>query len=234
MTPKYLAIFVEGKTEFIFIRKLLIEIAGQNNIEIQGKVLQGSSRCPEIENFTDTDAKYKILLRNSCADHKVLSDMKENYENLVINKGYTKIIGIRDLFPTPYEKKDRVKNRILQMIQNENLDHLKMILAVMEIETWFIAETKHYQNIDEVLDLNYIKNHSGLDLESMTNFEGEFIHPAETLHQIYSLSNKAWRKKESQIIRTVDSLDYENLYIKVAEHVPSLKEFLKELDQFFI
>jgi len=232
MSVKQLAIFVEGKTELLFIKRLLIEIAGRKNIEIQCKILQGQGRCPEIERFTDNESKYKILLYNSCTDNRVLSDMKDNYANLINDKGYSKILGIRDLYPKSFERKNRVIQSIQQHLDNENLDKIKMIIAVMETETWFIGELTHYAKIDQELTLEYIKNNL-IDLESINNFEKEFSHPADKLHEIYQLKGKAWKKTESHINRIINSLDYENLYFNVRDNIPSLNQLITELDDFF-
>ena len=46
---KKLAIFVEGKTELIFVEKLLFEIGGNKNIRINKLELSGGSTCPLVE-----------------------------------------------------------------------------------------------------------------------------------------------------------------------------------------
>jgi hypothetical protein len=232
MSIKQLAIFVEGKTELLFIKRLLIEIAGIKNIEIQCKILQGQGRCPEIERFTDSKSKYKILLYNSCADNRVLSDMKDNYMNLIFNKGYSKILGIRDLYPKSFERKNRIIESIQQHLDNEKLDKIRIIIAVMEIETWFIGELTHYTKIDPELTLEHIKENL-IDLENLNDIEKDISHPAGLLHKIYQLKGKAWKKTERHIHRTVNNLDYENLYIKTRNNIPSLNQLIIELDDFF-
>ena len=237
MPVKQLAIFVEGKTELLFIERLLIEIAGRKNIEIQCKILQGQGRCPEIERFTDNESKYKILLYNSCTDNRVLSDMKDNYTKLINDKGYSKILGVRDLYPTPFERKNRVIQSIQRILDNENLDKIKMIIAVMEAETWFIGELSHYPNIDSELTLKHIKENL-IDLENINDIEEDISHPADTLDKIYRLKGKAWmdnkkKKTESRMQRTINSLDYENLYIETRNNIPSLNQLITELDDFF-
>ena len=102
----------------------------------------------------------------------------------------------------------------------------------MEIETWFIGELNHYSKIDTELTVNYIKNNL-IDLESIDNFEKDIFHPADTLHQIYQLKGMAWKKRENQIKRTINSLDYENLYCEVRDKIPSLNRLIAELDNFF-
>jgi len=227
---KKLAIFVEGKTELIFVEKLVEEMAGIYNVEIQKRVLQGQNRCPFIEEFNDLDSQYKIRIYNSCNDAKVLSDIKENYQAL-LSKDFFTIIGLRDLYPIAYDKKERIQNGLTTLLVNENLNYTKMILAVMEIETWFIAEFNHYQNLDKHLTLEEIMR--VIDLRNIENFEREISHPANTLNNIYQLINKHWTKSEKQIRRTVEAIDYENLYLHTKEKVPSLKELIDTLDEFF-
>ncbi|MEA3491993.1 MAG: hypothetical protein U9R27_08860 [Campylobacterota bacterium] len=230
MSIKKLAIFVEGKTELIFIEKLVEEMAGIYNVEIQKRVLQGQNRCPFIEEFNDLNSQYKIRIYNSCNDAKVLSDIKENYQAL-LSKDFFTIIGLRDLYPIGYEKKERIQNGLKTLLVNEDLIYTKMILAVMEIETWFIAEFNHYQNIDKHLTLEEIRR--VIDLQEIENFEREISRPANTLNDIYQLINRHWTKSEKQIRRTVVAIDYENLYIHTKEKVPSLKELIDTLDEFF-
>ena len=230
MSIKKLAIFVEGKTELIFVEKLVEEMAGIYNVEIQKRVLQGQNRCPFIEEFNDLDSQYKIRIYNSCNDAKVLSDIKENYQAL-LSKDFFTIIGLRDLYPIAYDKKERIQNGLTTLLVNENLNYTKMILAVMEIETWFIAEFNHYQNLDKHLTLEEIMR--VIDLRNIENFEREISHPANTLNNIYQLINKHWTKSEKQIRRTVEAIDYENLYLHTKEKVPSLKELIDTLDEFF-
>ena len=232
MSIKKLAIFVEGKTELIFVEKLVEEMAGIYNVEIQKRVLQGQNRCPFIEEFNDLDSQYKIRIYNSCNDAKVLSDIKENYQAL-LSKDFFTIIGLRDLYPIAYDKKERIQNGLTTLLVNENLNYTKMILAVMEIETWFLAELNHYEKIHKDLTLKKINNEL-INLENIVNFEKEIIHPADTLNNIYQLvTNRHWTKSEKQIRRTVEAIDYENLYLHTKEKVPSLKELIDTLDEFF-
>ena len=82
---KKIAIFVEGPTELVFIEKFLLEIGNAKHLSIRKEVLTGGGKSPlvirlignEIPETNDT--KYHILLRCSCNDDKVLSDIKSNY-----------------------------------------------------------------------------------------------------------------------------------------------------------
>ena len=102
----------------------------------------------------------------------------------------------------------------------------------MEVETWFLAELNHYNKIDKRLTINLIKDEF-LDLNSILNFESEIEEPAKTLHNIYELVGKFYDKNKKRVVRTVNSLDYANLYLNNRDDLSSLNEFLTHIDGFF-
>jgi len=75
----------------------------------------------------------------------------------------------------------------------------------------------------------------GLDFERANNLIKYLIKIADTLDSIYQLVPKRhWKKSEKQINRTINALDYENLYFNTKDKVPSLNQLINELDNFFI
>ncbi len=224
---KKMAIFVEGQAELIFVEKLLLEIGNVKQLSIRKEVLSGGSKCPLTSHLVGEipetgDTKYKILIYSSCNEEKVLSDIKDRYMNLK-NEGYIKIIGLRDLYPAAdYSKRNIVRDAIQKDIERHGLDRACIILAIMEIETWFIAELTHYSKVHPKLTLELI-NSRIIDLNSISNFEKEVQNPAELLNTIYRLVNYAYKKKEKQVKRTVNSLGYEELYVNIRDTIPSLK-----------
>jgi hypothetical protein len=40
-----LAIFVEGQTEQLFVEKLILEVAGENNVRIEKRKVTGGTTC---------------------------------------------------------------------------------------------------------------------------------------------------------------------------------------------
>ncbi|MFK5975899.1 MAG: hypothetical protein QM493_05280 [Sulfurovum sp.] len=80
-----------------------------------------------------------------------------------------------------------------------------------------------------------------IDIENIENFEKDIPNPADTLDSIYKLVGKKYitiqdgkkKKKTRQINRTVQAIDYENLYLHTKEKVPSLKELIDTLNEFF-
>jgi acylphosphatase len=231
---KKIAIFVEGKTERIFFDKFLREFALTRKISIESVDASGGGSCPRFTTLIAKDTikpetEFEILLFNSCTDNRVISDLKENYASLKSN-GYNAFIALRDLFPDyRYQEKNEAIEDVSPFISN--LENTTVIFVTMEIETWFIAELYHYPRIDENLTIDYIKNNK-IDLENI-NFEMDIAKPAKILGEIYQLQGKSWNKKESNINRTINSLDYENLFSAVKNKIPSLNQLIIKLDDFF-
>jgi hypothetical protein len=233
---KKLAIFVEGKTEQIFIDRFLREFIKKQKLSIISVEAFGKD-CPRFttiitEDITTLNTKYQVLIYNSCNDNRVISDLRERYENLK-DEGYSNFIGIRDLYPHYlYNQRDEAIEESLFFLKD--CINTKIIYATMEIETWFIAELNHYKYIHQDLTLEKIKNEL-IDLESIEDFEKDITEPAKKLNSIYQLvKNRHWTKSDKQIKRTVKALDYENLYLNITKDIPSLKELIVELDNFFI
>lgn len=232
---KKLAIFVEGPTEEVFIEKLLLEFAKRNSIVFKIQRFMGGKTCSRIPTIIKSEdatneTKYYIMIYTSCNDEKVLSDYKDKYNQLIIN-GYTAILGLRDLYPQEYEDLERVKcsiNKILKLLGIPNNIHI----AIREIETWFLAEYSHFEKIHSSINQTNINSQTGY-LFPLEEYEKTILEPAKTLHEIYKIAGFAYQKKANQVQRTVSSIDYENFYINVREQIPSLDNFLKELDLFF-
>lgn len=229
---KKLAIFVEGQTEQIFVRKLLEEIAGKSNIAIiEEKIIgrQGSRSTILIMSDTVTpQTKYYILLYNSGGDSSVVSDMRDQYD-ILIQSGYSKIIGLRDVYPIPIAQKRTLEN-VLQRTLPQGTVPAYIVLAVMEIESWFLAEWNHFSKVDARLTIAAIQSALGFNPQ-IDNME-QRPHPAEDLHQIYQLVGRAYRKQRNQVNTIVSSLDYEFLYMQLVNSVRSLEKFVSYIDQF--
>jgi hypothetical protein len=230
---KKLAIFVEGQTERIFVEKMLIEVAGRNNIVLREektfRKIRGRRTFQIIKNEANNpQKKYYVLIRDSSSDSTVKSDIIDNCERLT-NSGYSKIIGLRDVYPY-YDIKKLRKNLAYGL--PTKYAPISIHLSVMEIEAWFIAETSHFSKIHPGLTLENIKKNLSYDLIN-ENIE-EIPHPAYALNRIYKIGNRSYNKSKRTVKRTVNAIDYANLYLDVRTRIKSLDEFISELDSFFI
>jgi hypothetical protein len=159
---KKIAIFVEGQTEYDFIKRLLFETIGKENISIiANRMFGGNSKVenPRHQKLHDEhvviDAPFQASFFISSGDNKVTSDIQEEKERLG-NLGFSKIIGLRDIRGD--QNKRKLTHADLPAIENlhrfveRNISiPTKIITAVMEIETWFLAETNHYVCVDDRL-----------------------------------------------------------------------------------
>jgi hypothetical protein len=60
------------------------------------------------------------------------------------------------------------------------------------------------------------------------------LHPTDDMEQIYNYVHKGYNKSEKQLNRLASNLDYEFLYMHLANTIPSLGEFMGHIDKFII
>ena len=236
---KKLCIYVEGQTEELFIEKLITEIANKNEIAITVKRLNGGGKSGteksltiiKSEQVTD-NTKYYVQIVNCQNDEKVQSEIRDNCLRMQ-NKGFEKVLGIRDLYPKKLE--DLVKMLKYAVIKDPELQIVvKSIIAVFEIETWFLAESNFFEKLDSRLTLEYIKS-NGYDLENdKLDMDIKYHHSAEVLNKIYHLVGRSYDKTLKKSRFLVENLDYEKIYLELQDKLKALKEFISELDDFFV
>lgn len=232
---KRIAFFVEGLTEQLFLQKLIKEVFSENKIAIESTKIQGGSSKVKIS-FTTISAsaitdntQYYILIYDCGGENNVRSYINEQRENL-IKSNYSKIIGIRDVYPD-FQRSDitRLKKGLSYELPQIPIK-TEFILAVMEIEAWFLSESTHFSKIDSHLTLDLIKEKLNFNpsTDNMENRES----PALDLHCCYKLVGKGYSKKESSLTRTLEALDYAELYFNLPSKIPSLQQLITELDNF--
>jgi hypothetical protein len=229
-----LAIFVEGQTEQIFIGKLLKEIAGDRNL-IVVKERWGDHKGRRIFTVIDAETqtggeKYYILIRDCGGESNVQSDIRDTCENLSKN-GYMEILGLRDVAPIfTYQDVPVLLRRLMFKIPTKYIP-IKIMVAIMEIEAWFLAETTHFLRIHNSITKGIIIQTIGFDPDNEDVEKRQ--KPSEDLHNIYKTAGFAYTKKRNNVNRTVHALDYNNIYLNVRDKVPGLKVLLDQLDSFF-
>lgn len=231
---KKLAIFVEGQTETIFVRKLLEEVAGSHNIVIVENKITGkqNSRITTLQmsDLITHETKYYVLLYDSGGEGSVVSDIRDQYSSLT-RSGYDQIIGLRDVYPLPFAQKSSLENGLNAVLPRGMLP-AHVVLAVMEIEAWFLAEWHHFSKISE--DLNIALIEEALGFNPKTDDMEMRHHPAEDLHQIYKLIGRSYKKRKKQVNAIVSSLDYEFLYLELADRVPSFGKLVNYINGFLV
>jgi len=226
---KRLAIFVEGQTEQLFITKLIKEIAGDKNVAIiQEQKIQGQNHTTiKAEKITD-ETKYYVLIRDCRNDDQVKSSIRYVAESFA-NQGYEKIVGLRDVYPKKHSEIPELKKWLTYGIPTKYLP-INILLAVMEVEAWFLAETAHFMNIHHTLTTDIIKAVLGFD-PTMECVELRY-NPAKDLNDIYQYAGFSYTKRRDNCMRTVEALDYESVYFQLRYTVPCLGSFINEIDTF--
>ena len=165
-----LAVFVEGYTEVVFVQKLIEEIAGKNNVLIEHRAIRGGARPGAAMRLItaarpETGEKYYVLIYDCGGDEPVKARILEEHSNLT-NKGYSAILGLRNVRPRFTHAEIPKLEADLPKYIKTSLIPVTFILAVMEIEAWFLAETTHYCRIDPAITLEAIRTGLGFDPET--------------------------------------------------------------------
>lgn len=229
---KRLAVFVEGHTEVLFVQSLISEIAGANNVLIEHSKIRGGSRA--VRSFSVvkaakqvTNEKYYVLVVDCGGDALVKTRIQEEHQRLT-TKGYSKIIGMRDVRPKfTYADIAKLEAGLKKYIKT-SLAPVEFVLAVMEIEAWFLAEINHFTRIDPYITVEAIKANLAFDpaLDDMalrTN-------PTDDLHASYMIGGKEYKKSNAAI--TVNALDFEHIYFGLQDKVPHLKRLVNIIEEF--
>lgn len=227
---KRIAFFVEGQTEQIFINRLIKEILGTQSINIIQKQFRGGTNIPKqeiVRNMSfSRNPKFEVLIFDCGADNRVKSEIMDNIINLR-EKGYEKIVGVRDLYPIPVADLERLEKglRYLPHKFKKEAPFFDIIIAIHEIEAWFMAETRHFQKVDKRLASGkFIKERLGFDPYSID--PESRVHPAKDLDNIYRLVGKSYTKKYHTTARVVNKLDFNHIRNQLRYDIDSLDRLM--------
>lgn len=236
---KKMCIYVEGQTEQIFLEKLLLEIAGKNNIALESYSLHGGGKNSTIPKrililktaSITVETKYYVQIISCNNDERVNSEIKENCLNMQ-EKGFSKVLGLRDLFPKKLEELEKIKKYSIFTPEGLNII-AKTIIAIFEVETWFLAEYTSLEKIDSRLNYEFIKS-IGYDLkEDNLEQDTKYSPSAKVLDEILHKVNQRYDKTHNKVEKIVKNIDYDSFYVLIRKKLSSLNEFLVEIDEFF-
>lgn len=222
---KKTAFFVEGQTERIFIEKLIEEYFSFPDYDIVSQLLIGNDLKTVRKRRKSDDANYFFLIFDVSCDGKLVSYIKEKAKDL-FNIGYSKIIGIRDLFPNKLTEKETIIKLIRNKISELNSQNdIYIILAVMEIEAWFLLDSRLFEKINPILNIQNILDKLNINL-NISDTE-QFSHPAEIINKIINLIGEKYKKREKQSYNITHYLDYTELVCSDNIRNKSFKLFIE-------
>jgi len=231
---KKLALFVEGQTELIFCEYLIQVLFGELNYAIQTQRASGRKKARQITTITakengNNGADYYFLIRDCGNDRSVISDLRDDSNSLFV-QGYELALGIRDLFPDfSVDDLERFEKGLQQTLENCSIP-ITPIIAVVETETWFLFEYKHFKKLDPKLTPTQIRSERGIDVKK-DNFEVDEC-SASKLASIYSLAGIDYDKSEKVVLRIMNSMSAENLANYVSKRSSSFNSLYMTLKGF--
>lgn len=229
-----LAIFVEGLTERLFVERLIREITHRRNVQVEVKDVlgpRGNRRIRLISKDPDIEQAGYILIQNCCGDQNVVWEVRNQYSSLAKN-GYNAIIGLRDLRPKTLDEMKLLlgtSKKSFNFGLRTNPIQVQWILALMEIEAWFLAEHTHFTRIHS--DLTLEKIHADLGFDPSLHDMEERPTPAEDLHNVYNLVGLSYTKTAEELERTITALDIALIYFNML-HVLQLRLLVDAIDHF--
>lgn len=235
------AVFVEGQTELVFVRELLVKWYDYDAKKIGFSCynLLSNEFCDTSYQYGDEQSEHYYLIVNVGNDNSVLGKIRARMPFLV--KGnYDVIIGLRDMYSTQYIKdaqgreiKDEVTKMHIEAVQEqidalENGNKIHFHFAIMEVEAWLLGMCQYLKSIDDRLTTSYIKEKIGLDLDQ--DPETKVFHPAAELGKIYELVGRKYGKHDSDISTIMSLLSSEDfMNLAMSEKCQSFHAFLDSL-----
>jgi hypothetical protein len=227
-----MAIFVEGYTEVVFVDQLIAEIANENAVRIEWRLISGGATCPRTSRQIKaaqphTGQEHFVVIFDCGGDDAVKTRMIKEYPHLV-EAGYTKIICIRDVYPKfTYAEIPALKTFLPKQVKTKPIV-VDFILSIMEIEAWFLAEHNHFPKIDAAITLEAIA--AGLGFNPAQDDMQQRPTPADDLHNCYVLGGKSYEKKNAK--DTMEALDYVHIYAGLVDKFPDLKRLCDIIETF--
>ena len=233
------AIFTEGQSEQIFIRHLLLQVMDCSKISFRCLRLYAGRDIPAKYDYLNPNAKIHFLIVNVGQDEKVLSILKEREANL-IRKGFDRIVGLRDMYSEEYSKRSNSEinnsvtmsfidgwNSTIQKMSDPS--KIRMHIAIMEIEAWFLAIYHIFERMNSILSVDYIENKLGINLADIDP-QTEFFIPSEEVNRIFQLVGLQYKKKEHDIESICSKINNDDLCNAFKNgRCSRLKDFYEEL-----
>ncbi|HME42328.1 MAG TPA: DUF4276 family protein [Syntrophorhabdales bacterium] len=231
-------IVTEGQTELIFVRNLLRNTVDNSRLSFECVQLRGNSERTVPYSHIGPNAEFHFLIVDVGNDESVMSAITER-ERYYFEKGFEKIIGIRDMYCARYRKRSKVicdevtkqfidgHNEVVQGMKNP--ERIVICFSVMEIEAWFISMHTLLQKVDSVLTVEYIESRLGFNLRSIDP-QRLFFHPSDELSKILELCGRTYAKSRGDVEMVTSRVDMQDVGSGTeGGRCASLKEFLDQI-----
>jgi hypothetical protein len=231
-------VVTEGQTELIFVRNLLRNTFDNSKLSFECIQLRGATENNFPYKYPNPNAEFHFQILDVGNDERLMTIIKER-EQYYFDKGFEKIIGIRDMYSAHYRERshticDEVNgqftdaaNRVVQELKN--CDSIVICFAIMEIEAWVISMYSLLEKVNPVLTVEYIDSKLGFNLRDIDP-QHRFFHPSDELKNILKLVGQNYRKSQHDTEKLTSRVDLDDVEAGIrGGKCTSFKGFLDEI-----
>ncbi len=228
---KRLAIFVEGETEQLFAAYLIREMANAAHLHVELRAARGGKSTRRRNRIVtavadNPELKWYVLIVDCSGDGGVKSRILEEYKRLA-DHDYKFMIGLRN---APKKRADipRLRKGLAADLP-QSPPPVVFVLAVMEIEAWFLAEHTYLSKIDPRLTSAFILTSLGFDpcADDLRLRD----RPAHDLNAVYQLADERYQKGRAAQ-RTIYLLDYVRIVVEMTNRETDIKQLVETITAF--
>lgn len=234
------AVYVEGKSEMLFVADILGKYSSYNPTTIGFKCINLNSDSfkyvPHIVQGDENTSHDYYQIVNVNNDNLVVSKLKRDIPKL-ISQGFDIIIGLRDVYGELYNKncsrQHEVDNDLILRMHRAQFGQIKygnadtrLHFAVMEYEAWMMALLHKYIK-NKGQDPVNVFTAAGVDYNS--DFE-QIYHPNKQVCDIFKVMGSNYNKHEKDHLAFLNCLewkDYEELL--KSNRCASFRSFVESL-----
>ena len=236
---KKIAIFVEGQGELIFFRRIIFFLLNDKPFSFDSLELCSGQMRKVRYDYPNPNAKVHFMIVNVGNDAKVITAIKEREQSL-IKKGYSKIIGLRDMYSEAYKKRtEKISGTVNNLFREKaesiikamsNPEKVSFHFSIMEIEAWWLSMYSIFERKNSRLTVDYINENLGFKLDEIDP-ETEFFHPAITLENILDLINEPYKKKYNDVESIMSNIEAEDIELITSSNrrYKSFRSFIAEI-----
>lgn len=218
------AVFVEGQSELIFTRELLLKYLEYQNIWLECyNLFNDQNLNPTEYSFPNKSAAYYFQIINVGNDQKVISSILKREKYLFSeSQKFHKVIGLRDMYSKDYI--ETVMNTCIDPLINQKFilsnqqviklnslfpEKISFHFAIMELEAWLLSVSNIFDRFHEGLSNEVIKERLGVDLKSIKT-ESEVFHPADLINRILRIVGDSYDKKKAELNKFLALIEKED------------------------
>lgn len=205
------AVFVEGQTELIFVREMLLKIFLYQNVSIECYTLfnDRSFNTTEYKASSPNPTVYYQII-NVGNDSRLLSALL-NREKKLWNDGFDRIVAVRDMYSRNYRElatnhqisaflNHQFVNGVQEQLKlrAEKPDQIFFHFAIMEVEAWFWGYKEIFPRLHADFTHEFITAHLGTSFLTMDP-ETALFHPAKDLEDMLCLRGIEYDKSKGSI-----------------------------------